>query len=336
MLPRIAVVLCTHNGEKFLSTQLESLTKQTFQPDEIVISDDASTDGTRALLESFARDSAIPVKLVCNNPPLGFADNFLSACTHVQADWIAFCDQDDIWHANKLEACAAAMEPDVVMITHRARLVDKHDQPIGDFDQNIVSSRRVGPLSYDLWGTFWGFTIVFRRNLLDLHDWRLRFADYIYKDGRSIAHDRWISFLSQLTGSRVELADRLADYRQHDKNIFGGRKERKVAKQLAKKASEENLRYLAATRQMRQIVEQIDQRAAASFPKFDRTLALAFVDSGIAQLEARESVYLRRGIRGFSMVLKNLGTGKYRHIATGKMRWRSVLRDIHFVITQDV
>jgi glycosyltransferase involved in cell wall biosynthesis len=241
----ISIVLCTHNGARYLEDQITSLMRQSSPAEEIIISDDASTDGTRAIIEQFAREHPATVKVIFNNPALGFADNFLAACDHATQDWIAFCDQDDLWHPDKLARCRAAMDRDVTLIAHRARLIDAQGRPIGDFDQGIAQARRAAPLSYDLWGTFWGFSIVFRRALLGLCLRDRRFEDYIYADGRKIAHDRWVCFLAQMTGVCVEVPDRLADYRQHEANVAGAGQTMHVRAALAKQAMVENTMHEA-------------------------------------------------------------------------------------------
>lgn len=99
---RISIVLCTYNGERFLAEQLDSLLKQTHPADEIIIQDDGSNDGTMQIATHYAH--ICPAIHLCSNPcERGVNNNFFSAIQRATGDYIAICDQDDIWVPNKLE-----------------------------------------------------------------------------------------------------------------------------------------------------------------------------------------------------------------------------------------
>jgi glycosyltransferase involved in cell wall biosynthesis len=99
----ISVALCTYNGEKFLSEQLQSIASQTLQPGEIVLCDDKSTDNTIEIARSFSLKSGIPVHLFRNEERLGVTNNFRKAISLCKGEFIALSDQDDVWMPNKLE-----------------------------------------------------------------------------------------------------------------------------------------------------------------------------------------------------------------------------------------
>lgn len=99
----IAVVIATYNGERFLGEQLDSVLTQTLLPSEIIIQDDNSKDGTWELLESYKRRYPDLIRLYRNEQSLGAHRNFIKAFQYVTADYIAPCDQDDIWMPEKLE-----------------------------------------------------------------------------------------------------------------------------------------------------------------------------------------------------------------------------------------
>lgn len=99
--PLVSIVLCTYNGEAFLAPQMETLLAQTYPHIEIVVSDDASTDGTYALLETYAaKDSRI--NLFRNDKNLGFNKNFEQALQRASGEWCAISDQDDLWEQDKI------------------------------------------------------------------------------------------------------------------------------------------------------------------------------------------------------------------------------------------
>ncbi len=78
-------------------------------PDELIICDDASTDGTRALLESFASTASIPVSLHFSDQNTGSVKNFERAIGLCTGDVIALSDQDDVWRNDKLELIEQAV-----------------------------------------------------------------------------------------------------------------------------------------------------------------------------------------------------------------------------------
>ena len=99
---RISVVMCTYNGERYLGEQLESILRQTYPVEEIIVQDDGSTDGTVALLENYAQHYP-QIKVYGNDSGKhGINANFFSAMQRAKGDYIAISDQDDIWEADKL------------------------------------------------------------------------------------------------------------------------------------------------------------------------------------------------------------------------------------------
>ena len=110
--PRIAVLMATCNGAAHLAEQLESLAAQKLPPGLLVVSDDGSTDATRAILAGFAAaHPALTVRLG-EGPRKGSALNFLSLILGLDADavdLVAISDQDDVWLPAKLGRAAAAL-----------------------------------------------------------------------------------------------------------------------------------------------------------------------------------------------------------------------------------
>lgn len=100
-----SVVLATYNGEKFIVEQLESIRNQTVKVDEVLISDDGSTDGTIALIEDYILNHNLTEKwyITKNIKNKGYARNFFDTAISASNDLIFFCDQDDIWEFDKVE-----------------------------------------------------------------------------------------------------------------------------------------------------------------------------------------------------------------------------------------
>ena len=94
----ISVCIATYNGEKYLREQLDSILPQLAESDEVIVSDDGSTDGTIDLITSL-NDPRI--KIVSNSGRKGYVGNFENALKHTTGDYIFLSDQDDIWYPNK-------------------------------------------------------------------------------------------------------------------------------------------------------------------------------------------------------------------------------------------
>ena len=106
---RISVVMCTFNGARYLQEQMDSILRQTYPIEEVIVQDDGSTDETFSLLEQYAKRDG-RVKISHNESGLhGVNGNFFSAMARTKGEYIAISDQDDIWEPDKLRLQAEAI-----------------------------------------------------------------------------------------------------------------------------------------------------------------------------------------------------------------------------------
>lgn len=126
----ISIALAIYNGSKFLEKQLESLVSQTIQPSEIVIVDDFSTDDSDQIIQNFDFGDIL-VRYYKNERNLGVNKTFKKLILLCTGDYIATCDQDDIWLPNKLELSLRAMqemEQSVPCIVYTdLKIIDQND-----------------------------------------------------------------------------------------------------------------------------------------------------------------------------------------------------------------
>ena len=94
------VVMATYNGAKYLAERLASLEQQAAPPARLIISDDGSSDDTKEISAAFAKKAAFDVMLV-DGPQQGYAENFWSAARLADTRYLAWADQDDVWHPQK-------------------------------------------------------------------------------------------------------------------------------------------------------------------------------------------------------------------------------------------
>lgn len=218
--PAVSVVLCTYNGGRYLREQLASIGKQTMPPCEVLVGDDCSSDDTQQIVDEFAGRAPFPVRFIRNPTQLGYSENFLTTAAQSRGDLISFSDQDDIWAPKKLEyAVRGLLVDNALLCAHNVELMQEDGTPTGILG-GLETDRVVSARTRDPWGNYYGFTIVFRRELLDCFDASARGPDPITGDNR-LPHDRWFYFLATSLGDVVELSTPLAQYRQHGRQLFG-------------------------------------------------------------------------------------------------------------------
>lgn len=107
--PRVAIIVSTYNGERFLSEQLDSLLAQTYSDISIFVRDDGSTDSTKSILEIYSRNHGITCWYENNiGSTLSFLDGLVRAGDDY--DYYAFCDQDDVWFPEKVSVSVSSLE----------------------------------------------------------------------------------------------------------------------------------------------------------------------------------------------------------------------------------
>lgn len=225
---RISVALCTYNGEKYLPQQLDSLLRQERVPDQIVVRDDVSADGTWALLEDFAveaRGRGVEVDLQRNAANLGYVRNFERALSATDGDLVFLCDQDDVWHADKIFRMAREFgrRPRLVLLHTDARLVDGKgvDLGYGLFDALEMTRAEIADEHAGR-----AFDVLLRRNTVTGATVAMR-GDVLKNvpsapDGW--VHDEWLAFVLGLDGEIDCLQWKSMDYRQHGDNQIGVRR----------------------------------------------------------------------------------------------------------------
>ena len=158
---RVSIVMCTFNGEKYLAEQMDSLLGQTVVPSEIIVQDDGSTDGTMALLQDYAQANPV-IKLFSNDGPHGVNSNFFSALRRASCDYIAICDQDDIWEPDKIEKQLAAID-DKLLCTCRSKPFSTDGSQV-NYDPRTPNYS----LPRMLYTSIAGHTMLINRRLLDV------------------------------------------------------------------------------------------------------------------------------------------------------------------------
>jgi glycosyltransferase involved in cell wall biosynthesis len=219
---KISIALCTYNGAQFLQEQLESIAHQTRIPDEMIICDDKSKDGTLEVVKNFASKAPFPVKLFVNEKNLGSSRNFEKAIGLCTGDIIFLSDQDDFWHHDKLDKIEKVFmeSPSTGAVFANAEVVD----------ENLI------PLGYTLWDSI-GFgkrrqiyfnkgksiEILLQRNVVtgSTMAFRADFKNVLLPVPLSWVHDGWIALIIAFISDLETIPESLIKYRQHQMQQIG-------------------------------------------------------------------------------------------------------------------
>lgn len=130
-----SVALCTYNGEKYISEQLDSILNQTFPIGEIVICDDCSTDSTQKILQEYQKKFPQIFKIFINKSNLGYVKNFEKALALCNGELVFLCDQDDIWNPEKIEKTIKIFEKrkEINVLCHNISLTGINSNNSSDF-----------------------------------------------------------------------------------------------------------------------------------------------------------------------------------------------------------
>ena len=206
--PLVSICLCVYNGEKYLAKQLESLSNQTHRNVEIIIIDDCSVDES---LEIAIRHSLqdTRIRIIKNEVNLGYVRNFEKAFSLSVGQYIAPCDQDDVWMPEKLEALVRAIGNSSAVYCD-SKLVDAEGSDLG---VNISDGRNMyrgnNPWVFVFGNCVSGHALMFNRDLLKA---LLPFPNIRF-------HDWWIAFVAASANGIEYVPRALVEYRQHTGSV---------------------------------------------------------------------------------------------------------------------
>lgn len=209
----ISLVMTTYNGIKYISEQLDSIKKQTMLPDEVLIYDDRSTDETYEYIQSYIKINKLHTwSILKNRENKGYSLNFSNAIEAANGDLIFLCDQDDIWHSDKIEKMSNIMKENrqIELLASNVHpfYMGEHSQKVHyqKYKGELIKIRRMGE---------WikparpGCTMCFRRNLMKNYQ-NLWFREY--------PHDCLLWGIAVLQGKAYIYNRETIEFRRHDSN----------------------------------------------------------------------------------------------------------------------
>jgi len=222
---KLSVALATFNGDRYISEQLGSIRAQTRPPNELVVVDDASTEGTLAIVERFAKTAPFPVRILRNDSNRGSTPTFARAISACSGGIIVLADQDDAWRENKLQTLADALErePGAAFAFSDAEVVDANLKPSG---HRLWDAIRFDESEQRRFNSGGGFECLLRRHRVTgaTMAFRSSFRDRILPIPHGWVHDAWIAVILSATAGCVAIDEPLIGYRQHANQQHGGLK----------------------------------------------------------------------------------------------------------------
>lgn len=208
MTYRVSVAMATYNGEKYIQQQIDSILMSLSSKDELVISDDGSTDNTISIIDNYV-NSDTRIKLI-KGPRKGLVKNFENALMHTGGKYIFLADQDDIWAKNKVEEVLECFNnTDATLVIHDCKIINSDDSII---EPSFFALRNSGPgfIHNIIKNSFIGCCMAFKRELLN---YALPFPNDIPY------HDQWLGLVNNMVGKNVFLNKKLFSYRRHEDNV---------------------------------------------------------------------------------------------------------------------
>lgn len=200
----ISVCLAAYNGEKYIKEQLESILGQLQEQDELVVSDDGSTDATLDIIRDLGDER---IKVVASNAH-NLTLNFENALKHAKGDCIFLSDQDDVWLPNKVAVMLEELK-EVDMVVSDAIVVDEAKERLLDSFFSVRNSR-AGYWKNLAASTYLGCCMAFRKEVLT---YALPFPTGI------VMHDIWLGLCAELMGTTKFIKTPLMLYRRHGANV---------------------------------------------------------------------------------------------------------------------
>lgn len=217
--PRVAILLATFNGDRFLAQQLATIENQSLTAIDIFASDDGSSDGTLSLLQAASRSWTKGRLTIQHGPSRGYAENFRSllARRDIDADFVAFSDQDDIWRPEKLSVAVSWLnrQPSDVPALYCSR-TENVDEQGGSLGLSPLFKLKPGLRNALVQSIAGGNTMVVNRPAFALLSESARRTAFV-------SHDWWAYLLVTAAGGLVHYSPRPEiGYRQHTGNVIGG------------------------------------------------------------------------------------------------------------------
>ena len=210
----IDIILATYNGDKYIRQQLFSLLAQTYTDWRCIVHDDGSTDGTLSIVKEIA---TLDSRIILKEDGIRLHDagkNFLHGLSYSTADYICFCDQDDVWLDTKLEKMFAAIEAcnnEIPQVVFSNAYLWKSDTNVICGNATLAFPNDIESLLFLNCG-IQGASAIFNRKMKDC---------LLVPLENLVMHDWYLTIIGCTIGEIGYLHENLMLYRQHGENVTG-------------------------------------------------------------------------------------------------------------------
>jgi glycosyltransferase involved in cell wall biosynthesis len=202
--------MATHNGAEYIKKQVDSILEQLGEDDELIISDDCSTDDTVKIV---CEINDARIKVLQNEKNIGYTRNFEWVVSQAKGDIIFLSDQDDIWAKNKVIVSLGYLEKYDIIVSD-ATLIDENETIIGESFFNLRKPKRSIIGNIVKFG-YLGCCMTFKKEVL-------KKACPFPKNSKLCTHDNWIFLIGCCFFNYKILPEKLMLYRRHTKSISSG------------------------------------------------------------------------------------------------------------------
>ena len=290
---KVAILMSTYNGEKYLKEQIESLQKQTFEKWELFVRDDGSTDNTVSIIN----------KLQTKDPRIHFIDDekvqlrpmksFLYLLNKVSADYYFFCDQDDYWLSEKLDLMLKMGKLDQPQLVYCGlKCVDQNLKPLKNDFENMMGT--IWDYSRFIGNDMPGCVMMFNSKLRDIVISSTKNYEGI------VMHDWWIALIAQTFGTIEFLNKKLILYRQHGNNSIGAGKNGSLIEKILQRG---------VIKKQKNLVYQTYNQSLVFYNTFkdqltenDKVFLEDYINSPNKGLIYRNSLFKKYNLRGTSTI----------------------------------
>lgn len=222
---KIDILLATYNSEKYLENQIDSLLNQSYPYFMLLLRDDGSTDKTNEIIKNYKIIYKEKIQLIRDDlGNIGSSRSFMELLKYSNADYIMFCDHDDIWLPNKIEITLSKMLECENAIQKEVPILIFTDLMVVDEDLNIISEsfwkyQKLNPDISKNWkmllasNVVTGCTIMINRKAKD--------AVLPFELPGEMIHDHWLAVNISKYGIIDYINTQTILYRQHKKNAIG-------------------------------------------------------------------------------------------------------------------
>ncbi len=221
----VAIVMATYNGEQYISEQIDSIMKSSYQDFELFIFDDGSKDHTLSILQEYALQYPNKIHVHQNAENQGVVSNFLHGLCMTTMDYVMFCDQDDVWKPDKIAMTLKRMRNMEAQMNRSIPMVVFTDAVMVDQDLKTISnsffcSTHLNPCKTDLPHMLMENKLIGCTVMVNAALRKILQGSRLPSNARY--HDWWIGLIAASMGKVCYIREGTLLYRQHGGNAVGG------------------------------------------------------------------------------------------------------------------